>query len=69
MEKYLDGKKDFTFTNREEVARELEMKMMAFMDKKVKKLIHAAKLKHHSFKEDYAGDEFRLYSNNNTKLF
>ena len=43
--------------------------MMAFMDKKVKKLIHAAKLKNHSFKESHAGDEFRIYSSNNLKLF
>lgn len=68
MVRYMEGRRDFTFTSREEVAKELEQKMMGFMGLVMQKVIHAAKLKHHNFSGEDAGDEFRLYSSNNKSL-
>ena len=56
MIRYLDSRKDFSFQSKEEIARELEEKMMMFMEDKMKKLIHAAKLKHNNYKSASAGD-------------
>lgn len=42
---------------------------MVFMDKKVKKLIHAAKLQNITYNGNAMGDEFRVYSNKNLSLF
>ena len=43
--------------------------MMMFMEEKMQKLIHAAKLKHNNYKADNAGDEYRLYSEHNSSIF
>ena len=44
--KYLDERKEFTYSTKDEVAKVIEEKMMNFMEIKMKQLIHAAYLKH-----------------------